>query len=822
MNLKSLKRKILIVVSLFMLIQQGFIVSAFAGIVKGRVVNAFDNQPLPFVQITYSSHKQGTASNIDGWFSVPDTIAFLNLTYSGYQPITVLRKELYDGELVVRMVPSESEFSSPEGSIQKNTGLLLMKKVVEHRGQNDPEKYNSYQYTSFQKFSFSPILLSEKLQVNDNLSPDTLKSSAQKPKKGISLFSMETLSRKKMLQPDHRSEEIISASFTGEAKKPYLSLASQLQDLSVYDEFFTVLDRSYLSPVSKVALKNYYYALTDTFLSGKTDTVFVIRFDPVKSKSKNRLKGILHISSNGYAVQALSADRAVNDVNASSFSIQQQYDLSADGKWFPGEQNTSIRFAMKMPVKKGSIHESKYGLENNFIAVNRTSSYQREINLPLKPTDFSKYEVAINPGLKESAGKGKESFRDNTSGKKDSLNSSVSDSIRDADYQAGKLKLIRLLAEGKIPVGYVNINYDHLFSYNLYEGVKVGIGAESNRRLSKYFTFGGYVSYGFKDKSVRQGEWFDIYPKGYYDFRLHLGFRDMNMEFGEAEFLEKKTLLSPEFYRNLLIENMYSTKRYSAGVELRPFQELNSYLFGDLSDNSARTNNFFLQQHTFTPFRLVRMGLQLRYSPGITFIRDPDMLIENTAPKSDWFFTVIQGLNTFGGEYRFTKMEFRGKLNFRFTASGATTVMLRAGQISDNAPMTEFFNGYGTFVSSFSLLAPYSFATMRQNEFLSKEYAAIHIRHDLGTWLFPANQKFNPAFVLAQNIGFGRLDTYHSAQFGLDDYRKGYYESGFEANNLFHMDFISWGVGIYYRYGPYRLPVAGDNFAYKFSFYFKL
>jgi hypothetical protein len=214
--------------------------------------------------------------------------------------------------------------------------------------------------------------------------------------------------------------------------------------------------------------------------------------------------------------------------------------------------------------------------------------------------------------------------------------------------------------------------------------------------------------------------------------------------------------------------------------------------------------------------------LQLRYSPGISFIEDPEMLIENTPPESDWLLNVTRGLGIFGGEYRYTKFEFKGKFHFQPYRAGTTSVMLRAGYITEHAPLTELFNGYGSYVSTFSLVAPNSFTTMRQNEFGADAFTSIHIRHDLGTWFFSAGHRFKPEFVLAENIGFGSLNSYHSANFGLDDFRKGYYESGFEINNILRMEFLSLGIGIYYRYGPYALPENSDNFAYKFGFLFKL
>lgn len=409
-------------------------------------------------------------------------------------------------------------------------------------------------------------------------------------------------------------------------------------------------------------------------------------------------------------------------------------------------------------------------------------------------------------------------FRDRLSSK-DSL---LLDSILKVSRNASKQKYVRLMAEGKIPVGVININYNNLFAYNLFEGLKFGIGAETNRLLTKYASLGGYVTYAPSSKGLHHGTWLNIYPNGYYDFRIYLGYRDINMEYGESEFLEKKSLLNPETYRSLLIKNMFSTKRYSLGMEYRLFNELNTYIFTDLSDNHSRPVNFFLSQHAFPSTRLTRIGLQLRYSPGIEFIRDPDLLIEKTIPGSDWFLTAIKGLDRLGGDFSYTKIEVKGRFKFDFTPVSSTRIILRSGYISNNAPLFELFNGNGSYASAVSFIAPFSFNTMRQNEFAATQYTAIHLRHEFGANFYPPSQKFRPIFVLSQNMGIGFLNSSSSTKYQMNDFRKGYFESGFEINNLLKMDFLSWGVGVYYRYGPYSLPYLSDNFAYKFGFYINL
>jgi len=396
------------------------------------------------------------------------------------------------------------------------------------------------------------------------------------------------------------------------------------------------------------------------------------------------------------------------------------------------------------------------------------------------------------------------------------------DSALNAYREKQQLKVIRLMAEGKIPIGFFNLDYNKLFGYNLFEGVKLGLGGETNGKLSHHFSIGGAFSYGLKNRSIQQGEWINFYPVGRSDLRIHLSYQDLNLEFGGSEFLETSSLLNPESYRNLLISNMFSTRRYTAGLEFRLFNTLNSYLFGDLSENSTTLDNPFLLAHPFYPVTLSRIGLKLRYSPGIKFELEDGLLNEISTSKSEIYLTIIQGLSMFGGEYRNTKIELKGKFDLPPTAIGTTTIMVQTGLMTSKSPVFELFNGNGSFAGTFSLAAPYSFGTMQLNEFAATSYSSLYLRHNFSIWLFPEKFKTRPAFIFAQNIGFGILNPQFNIQSITKDYRKGFYESGFEINNLLRIGYLSFGAGVYYRYGPYQFSAMPQNFAYKFGAYLKL
>ena len=394
----------------------------------------------------------------------------------------------------------------------------------------------------------------------------------------------------------------------------------------------------------------------------------------------------------------------------------------------------------------------------------------------------------------------------------------IADSAFRAYREKKTLKLVRLMAEGKVSINFFNLDFSKPFSYTVYEGIKLGIGGETNEKLSHHFTVGAATTYGMKDFSLKHAEWINFYPIGRSDLKIHFDYQDMNLEFGGSEFLESKSLLNPESFRNLLITNMFATKRTTFGIEMRPVNDFNFYLFGDLSENRTIKDTRFLLEHPFNPITLTRAAIQLRYSPGIVFELEEGHLNEIKAPKSDLYLTLIQGISVLGGEYRFTKAEIKWKYILPSTPIGTTTIILRGGLISSQSPMIELFNGNGSYTGKYTLDAPYSFGTMQMNEFSASEYTSINLRHNFSTWLFPKNFKNRPALVFAQNIGFGRLSSHFITQLNLNDYRKGFYESGFEINNVVRLGHVSFGGGIFYRYGPYGFNAVLDNFAYKFGF----
>ena len=179
------------------------------------------------------------------------------------------------------------------------------------------------------------------------------------------------------------------------------------------------------------------------------------------------------------------------------------------------------------------------------------------------------------------------------------------------------------------------------------------------------------------------------------------------------------------------------------------------------------------------------------------------------------------GIPVLEGDYEYTKLE--GKLTKTFVTKslGETKLALVGGWADRSLPYPLLYAGAGSY-GVFTIETENSFATMRMNEFVSDRFGSVHFQQDFGKLLFK-KEKFQPGIVLAASAGFGSMKS-DSRHVNLDPntLEKGYYESGILFNNLLRNWIFGYGLGVFYRFGPYSLPETIDNFAFKFTIRFNL
>jgi hypothetical protein len=800
---------------------------------SGRVIDSITGQPLAFVNIIYNTRGIGTISSIDGRFEISlfQKPEFLKFSYVGYW-IKLLDIDSVDTsrELVVELNPKAYNIDEVVVFPGVNPAHRIIKQVSVNRLSNHPERINSFTYIAYDKMIFT---------LHDDTVIDYRSSGRRGRGKGLGdtadtipkitgsdvfpdeqhILIMESISSRKYKYPDKEKTEIIASRVSGFEKPSFVLMARQFQSFSFYDNLITISNRQYVNPISSGSTSRYFFLLEDTLFTERNDTVFIISFKPKKGRNFNGLKGVLYINSNKYAVQNVIAEAYESDREMISVKIQQKYELIDGQKWFPVQLNTNVLFNNIATEKDDQLFK--------VIGIGKSYILNIRLNPELDNGEFSStyVDVAENAHLK--APDFWNMYRVNPLTDKDRKTYKVIDSLGRAKKFDQNFKMMETLFTGYIPGRFLNIRIGSLVDYNSYEGWRLGIGGISNEGISRLFNVGGHIAYGFRDKELKYGYnlRINLYPDN--DIFLLFKYRDDLAEAGGYEFIDSRTLLSSEYYRRFMIENMDHSVEKEIFLGLRLFKYLqsgvfinnamvsstNGYMFSISDDNPA----ILMDEFTYT-----EIGVKFRYSYKEGFMKTPygnKFSLGTNYPVLN--LNLTEGTTLLDGDFRYTRIEAKISKTFTTKSLGRSRFQIVAGKVFGNLPYSKLYNGHGSY-KRFTVETENSFATMRHNEFLSDRFISFYFKHNFGSLIFKS-RFFSPEFAIATNIGVGYLDHPEKHNnFEFETMEKGYYESGLLVNNILAPGFVGYGFGIFYRYGPYAFSKSSDNFAYKLTIKFNL
>ncbi len=776
--------------------------------IRGKIVDSITKKPLPFVNIIYGQSNFGTTTNIDGNFTIDSNtpVKELRLSYLGYKPDTILlNPESANKKLEIKLEAKAYNLEEIVILPGENPANRIINKVVENRDMNNPEKMHSFSFTSYNKMIY-------KLGKDTLLHIDStyIKNKLEKKLEKHHLLIIETVNEKEFLYPDKYKEEIVASKISGFSDPIFGLIASQVQSLSFYNDFFEILDKTYLNPISKNSTKRYFFLLEDTMYNEKNDTIFVVSFRPKKGKSFTGLKGFLHINTNKYAVQSVVAEPLEED-KGMLVEIKQNCEFVENKQWFPKELITNITF-------KEALASS--GTEDyDLIALG--SSYISNINLnpEVNKKDFNRVEVKIDENATDKSDNYWIDKRIQPLSEVETETYRIIDSISKAEKLEKKLAGLEAFMNLNIPLKCFNLPIVKIIDYNNYEGYRLGLGLMTNDKISKYFSVGGYFGYGFKDKEWKYGGDLILNLHKNSESKLHFAYLNDVVETAGYKFLETMDFTSTEIYRRYMIKDMDLIEKYEVSFSFLSFQYLQTQIFYNQSHITSTNDYTYEKSPTvfINDFTFNEIGLQFRYSYNEKFLQTLKAKYSMGTDYPIFYGNIIRGTNWLDGEYEYTKIEAKITKRFKFKTLGKTSLAATGGLIEGEAPLTKLYNGHGSYIS-FSIESENSFGTMRLGEFYADRFLSFFFKHDFGNILIKT-EKFSPKFAIVTNYGIGSISNKakHNTGIPVKSFDKGYYESGLLINNILNQSFIGLGFGLFYRYGPYTFLKTADNFAYKMS-----
>lgn len=797
-----------------------FALTSFAqGKFAGRVTDAKTKEPLAFVNIIYNAKNQGTSTDLDGYFKIDDysKIEFLRISYLGYTTEIVSKDEL-GAKHYIEIALDEDVTSLAEVTVLpgENPAHRIVNLVIANANRNNPEKMRSFSYVSYNKMYFTADVKPSDDTIIITPAKDTIETLSKILSKQHILL-IESVTERIFRYPDNNKENVLAHRMSGMKNPAFTLLATQFQSMSFYSDNISLLDKRFLSPISKGSTSKYFFQIEDTMYNSSMDTVFVISFIPLKNKVFDGLKGVMNINTNGYAIESITAEPN-EPSEVFTVSIQQKYELVDSIQWFPVQLNTNLIFNILQVPDGTKPAEGERQTYTPMVGIGKSYISDISLNPDIKRREFINQGVLVNDKATKQDDDFWNQYRKDSLTSKDLETYRVIDSLGKEINLDKKVEIMEILAAGYIPWKFINFDLGSIIWFNEYEKVRLGLGIETNERLTKWVTLGGYGAYGFGDKAWKYGAkvQFNLWPS--HDLKLGVTYkRDLDFSDGMA-FNRRTTKLSSQSVYEWFLSEMDSISEHKAYVEFKALRYLSARLqFRHYTKDIINTDRYNFTGIIDKHYTAAEAGIYLRFAYKEKFFQTPRGTKVSLGTKYPiMYFNFIKSVPVTPNANDYYKLEAQIYKHFVIRKVGDTYLILTGGYIGGNPRYSELYYASGT---DSWLNIDNTFNTMRPNEFISDRFCTFHFMHDFGNVLY--KKKYSkPSIAITTSLGWGDCKLTQDVD-GSDYARKmnkGYFESGLQLNNLLCLSIEGFGLGVYYRYGPYRFTDKEiKNWAFKLT-----
>jgi hypothetical protein len=798
-----------------------FATTSYAQVISGKIVDSLKREPVAFANIVLADGIHGTTSDIEGNFKLSVPAGYqqaITISHVSYQK-TKLPLSFFDKHRVIKLKPSEMVLSEVVVKAGENPAFRIIRNAIKNKSRNDPDNLGSYQYHSYNKFIIKPSEMSDPYKKRlDSLRNGT--STGTKKQKEllqwdsissrIHFFMTESVTEKKVINPGRQKETLIGFKASGFKSPLFANVATDYQPFSFYNDKISLLGKDFLNPISKNSELRYEFFLTDTTYI-ENDTVYVIQYEPKRGKLITGLKGMVSISTNGWAIKNIIASSS-DSLALTGIRIQQNYE-KANGQWFPAQLNTDIDF----------YNLKQFG--SHIIAQHRSFIKDVRINPALNKSEFGDIKVDLSPPAGVLNEANIEKFRITPLDTKEAKTYVTIDSAMQKFQWLDKT--MEALATNALPVGPFDFDLTRLVHINQYEGFRLGGGLYTSNRFLKWLRVGGYGAYGFKDQQWKYGAEvrFNLNPNR--DFGVTFQYINDIYETGYAhQNVLRDFTNANEGLRRLVSERFDKIESYRVDVSYRVLPRVHASAFVS-KNNIIPTYDYTLTLNgeTLNRFVIGETGLALRYSGSENYmqIAGKKVLLGREWPMvSIGYARSIQVWDAQNFDYQ--RLDFSSRFQFKHRPKGKTRLFVHAGWVDGVAPYGRLYNARGAQETQAIYVDEY-FQTVGLYEFAASRHASVFFNHNFGN-VFYDNRYSKPEWVVYHASGIGWLDNanaHASSQISLQSFDKGFFESGTGFNNLLrfkyaNVAYFGLGAAVFYRYGAYQFEKQTNNLFFRATF----
>ena len=805
---------------------------------NGIVKDAATAKVLPFASIVTPSGNN-TIADVDGKFTISSItpINEFSISYIGYDK----KRILIEKEKTFYLVSLQQNTNNLQEVIipRENPAVAIIRKTIALKDQNNPQK----RVTTFEFKCYNSLVITAN---PDSISAkiDTLITSKNSVKADSSNYKFKKMIQKQHLfqtekvslyqyKNNHLKETILGSKMAGLKQPIYEILGFKLQSFSIYDSNYELFETKYNSPIANDAIKEYKYQLLDsTAIEGRN--VYLIHFKNKKKNKSQGLEGVLYIDQNTYGIaKAIMRIKGVLDISGThDFNF-----LTQEKVWFPSSKSFKIVKGNNDDDLKllGGTIQFEGDTEKDFKPRKKEASdfiylFSKSANFEIKlnqPIELKKGAIALEIS-KDAINRTDEFWN---AYRKDSLDIrskrtyTVLDSIAKKNQLERKITIGRRLINGFLPTGPFDLDLRKLFSYNNYEGFRVGLGGITNDRFSKTIKVEGYSAYGTKDGNFKYSLGIGTRLSEATNSWIGISYTDDVREIASTVYAIDKRGFKIYDPRPFNISTFYNYKSWKAFVETKFIPKTESiWEIATAKVDPKFDYTFALNGKTYTNFAMTTAMVSLKWSPFSDYMQTPNgrVEVEKRFPNFTFQFTKSIADGTLN-DFSFGKIDLKTELEKNHLNGQKTSVLIQSGYAFGELPLTHLYSispnniTRETIIQRLTFAGKNSFETMFYNEFFSSEYVYFQLKH--GFQRITLFKKVKPSFVFVTRMAWGNLH-HPERHLGVEfkTLNQGYFESGIELNQIYK------GIGLvgFYRYGPNGLLKFEDNIAVKISYVLNL
>lgn len=729
--------------SLLLLLLLAFPSVSFSQLTKimGKVVDIESNEPLPFVNVYFKGTTIGATTDFNGEYHIETAKAgdSLYASYVGYnvraRKVDKYKFQIIDFQLKSNNINLEEVVIKYKG----NPAEVILKKIIENKDKNNRNNFNAIQYEAYTKIeidlnNFSERFKKRKLFKKFDFIFDYVDTSTVNGKAYLPFFLSETISDRYFRRSPKADREVIKASkVSGIENESLLQyLGDLIQNVNVYDNFITLFQKNFVSPISNSGLLFYRYYLVDSaFIHDKW--CYQLMFKP-RRKQELTFTGEFWVNDTSFAIKkiAMNVAEGANINFITDLVIEQEYDRIAGQHWIITKDKMIGDFNVVMNSKK-SI---------GFFGT-KTSTYKDFV--VDQPMDDKFYVTPTNIIIEDSAFNHNEEYwnknRHEDLSKDEKIIYHMVDTLETIPTFNTYVDIVKMIGTGYYVIGKFEIGpYMSMYSFNNLEGSRFRFGGRTSNDFSTRLMIDGHIAYGVRDAKFKYGAGF-IYMLNKYPRRS----AGMSYKYDIEQLGQSVNAFREDFF-------LASVFRRNPADKLSMVRELKSYYEHEWFNGFSNTFNFINRNVIAVgseKFKIPSDDGNIRSTDNIltseiridTRVAYRERILmgefERISLGADFPIFELQAAygipGLFGSEYEYWRLQLRISDWFNVGSIGWSKYVIEIGRTWGRLPypLLKIHEGNETYYFD-----EYAFNMMNYYEFVSDKYiSAYYSHHFIGLFL---------------------------------------------------------------------------------------